>query len=163
DVGSTDTDGDGTCDLLDDCPTIADPGQSDADGDNIGDACDPCNNVRGVYGIKPKITIVKLLTPPGDDKLKFKGAMTIPPQGGDPVLNPVANGARLLITDATNATVLDVTVPGSAYNVNTRAGWKVNGSATTFTYLNAGTVVPLLQGIKKFGLKRSTKITGQVK
>jgi len=39
----------------------------------------------------------------------------------------------------------------------------VNGAATSFTYINAGTVIPLPQGIKKFGLKRSTKILGLIK
>jgi hypothetical protein len=163
DVPAADTDGDGTCDLLDDCPTVADPGQADADGDGIGDVCDPCNNVRGVYGVKPKITIVKLLTPPGDDKLKFKGSITIPPQVGDPSLDPLTNGARAIIADSTGTAVLDVTLPGGAYNTANRVGWKVNGSATTFTYLNAGTVIPLPQGIKKFGLKRSTKTLGLIK
>ena len=162
DVPAGDTDGDGTCDLQDDCPNVSDPSQSDADGDNIGDACDPCNNVRGVYGVKPKITIVKLLTPPGDDKLKFKGSITIPPQGGDPTRDPVSEGARAMIVDSTGTVVLDVTIPPGAYNVANKAGWKVNGSATTFTYINSGTIIPLPQGIKKFGLKRSTKVTGLI-
>src|SRR5205085_7532012 len=134
DVQAADGDGDGTCDLLDDCPTTPDPSQADDDGDNIGNACDPCTNVRGVYAVKPKITIVKLLTPPGDDKLKFKGSITIPPQGGDPTLDPVTNGARAIIADSTGTAVLDVTLPGGAYSTANRVGWKVNGSATTFTY-----------------------------
>jgi hypothetical protein len=163
DTPAGDGDGDGTCDALDDCPTIADPGQSDADGDNIGDVCDPCNNVRGVYGVKPKITIVKLLTPPGDDKLKFKGSITIPPQGGDPTLDPTTEGARAMIVDSTGTVVLDVTIPPGAYSTTNKAGWKVNGSATTFTYINSGTIIPLPQGIKKFGVKRSTKVTGLLK
>jgi len=71
--------------------------------------------VRGVYGVKPKITIVKLLTPPGDDKLKFKGSITIPPQGGDPALDPVSEGARAMIVDSTGTVVLDVTIPPGAY------------------------------------------------
>jgi hypothetical protein len=163
DVPAGDGDGDGTCDLLDDCPTIPDPGQEDADGDDIGDVCDPCNNVRLVFAVKPKIIITKLLTPTGDDKLKFKGSITIPPQGGDPSLDPVAEGARALIVDSTGATVLDVTIPPGAYNIANKAGWKVNGSATSFTYINSGTIIPLPQGIKKFGLKRSTKVTGLIK
>jgi hypothetical protein len=162
-VPAQDTDGDGTCDLLDDCPTIADPGQADSDGDGRGDVCDPCNNVRNVYGVKPKITIVKLLTPPGDDKLKFKGSITIPPMSGDPTLDPVTHGARMIITDSLGVVVTDVTIPGGAYNAANRAGWKVNGSTTAWTYVNSGLVLPLPQGIKKFGLKRSTKVTGLLK
>ena len=37
------------------------------------------------------------------------------------------------------------------------------GSATSFTYINSGTIVPLPAGIKKFGLKRSTKTVGLLK
>jgi hypothetical protein len=39
----------------------------------------------------------------------------------------------------------------------------MNSSATSFTYVNSGAVVPLIQGIKKFGIKRSTKVVGLIK
>jgi len=107
--------------------------------------------------------ITKLITPPGDDKLKFKGEITIPPQLGDPTLDPTTEGARMIIADSTGAVVVDVTIPGGAYNVSQKAGWKINGSATAFTYINSGTIVPLPQGIKKFGIKRSTKVNGLLK
>ncbi len=37
-----DTDGDGICDDLDNCPLTANPAQSDLDADGVGDACDNC-------------------------------------------------------------------------------------------------------------------------
>lgn len=40
-----DTDADGLCDALDQCPGDADPEQEDADGDGVGDACDLCPGV----------------------------------------------------------------------------------------------------------------------
>jgi hypothetical protein len=40
-----DTDGDGVCDAVDDCPTVFDPGQVDLDGDGIGFVCDPRESV----------------------------------------------------------------------------------------------------------------------
>ena len=39
---TTDTDGDGTGDSLDNCPTTPNASQTDADGDGVGDACDNC-------------------------------------------------------------------------------------------------------------------------
>jgi subtilisin-like proprotein convertase family protein len=38
----TDIDGDGICDLVDNCPAIANADQANADGDGFGDVCDPC-------------------------------------------------------------------------------------------------------------------------
>ena len=40
-----DEDGDGVCDLLDNCPLVPNPDQADADMDAIGDACDNCPDV----------------------------------------------------------------------------------------------------------------------
>lgn len=39
--GGGDTDGDGRCNVDDNCPTTANPAQADLDHDGLGDACDP--------------------------------------------------------------------------------------------------------------------------
>ncbi len=43
-----DTDGDGTPDIEDNCPSVANPDQTDSDGDNRGDACDEVCNASDV-------------------------------------------------------------------------------------------------------------------
>ncbi|MCB9551671.1 MAG: hypothetical protein H6705_07265 [Myxococcales bacterium] len=41
-VCAVDSDGDGICEQIDNCPTVANPNQDDGDGDFAGDACDNC-------------------------------------------------------------------------------------------------------------------------
>ncbi len=44
---AVDTDGDGICQDLDNCPGTSNPLQADADGDDLGDACDACHDPDG--------------------------------------------------------------------------------------------------------------------
>ncbi|MCW5892536.1 MAG: hypothetical protein KIT14_18640 [bacterium] len=152
DVGDADTDGDGVCDAVDVCPDVPDPAQADADHDGRGDACDPCTNIAPTTAIKAQIGLSKLLTPGGDDRFKFKGSFAGVP--ATPVVDPVTKGIRVLLVDAQGDTPLDATIPGGAYNVATRAGWTRNAAGTSWTYRNAGTVVPLENGINKITLKK---------
>jgi hypothetical protein len=128
DMPSGDEDDDGVCDDADVCPTVADGSQTDGDADGIGDACDPCNNIVPVFAAKARLKIGRLVRPPGDDRLKFKGAITVPTT---PTINPAANGVRILLTGASGATIVDTIVPGGT-------GWKTNATATAWLYRNPG-------------------------
>jgi parallel beta-helix repeat protein len=68
-----DTDGDGVCDDVDNCPVSANQEQADSDGDGIGDLCDTCYLV-------PDSTVTGLLT--GDTTwsgvVRMTGDVTIP-------------------------------------------------------------------------------------
>jgi hypothetical protein len=160
DTGQPDGDGDGVCDVNDDCPTIADPGQADTDGDGTGDVCDPCSNFTPIFATRAKITMQKLATPPGDDRFKFSGYLQVP---DTPFIDPSLNGVRVLLHDSLGTLVLDVTIPPGAYDPVNRVGWRVNGSGTAFTYKNIGIPVPLIQGVYKAQVKKSTKVVGQIK
>ena len=93
-----------------------------------------------------RLKLGRIAPPPNDDSLKLKGRMTVPQV---PVIDPVAQGARLLVQDAVSGTVFDVTVPAGAYDAGTRTGWKVLGSG--WQYRNALG----LQGLTKLTVKRA--------
>jgi hypothetical protein len=161
DTGLPDTDGDTVCDAIDNCDAIANPGQENADADALGDACDPCTNVVPTTQDKAKLTLTKLLAPTGDEKVTFKGFFLSMPTS--PTIDPVANGLRFLITDSTGATPVDATLPGGAYDPVSKAGWKVNGAGTAWTYKNTGKIVPLVDGIQKAQLKTIPSTPGKYK
>jgi hypothetical protein len=146
-----DRDGDGVCDADDDCPAAADPGQTDTDGDGLGDACDPCTD--GIVVATPKLVIAKISAPAGDEALAFTGELPAFP--ASPPLDPVATGARVRIADTAGA-LLDVTIPGGAFDETTKRGWKVKDGG--FKYVNrAGT-----EGIVAVKVKPSAKVPGLV-
>src|SRR5206468_2418741 len=101
-----DADGDGVCDASDNCPADPNPDQQDADGDGVGDACDPCTN--GVAVTTAKVTVAKLATPGGDDRLRFRGRLDLPFPFSPP-LDPTMKGVRILLDDSTGGRVLDAT------------------------------------------------------
>jgi hypothetical protein len=50
----TDSDGDGVCDAMDNCPAVANPDQADLDGDLLGDACDDADAELNVTRLQLK-------------------------------------------------------------------------------------------------------------
>jgi len=125
----------------------------DTDGNGVCNADEPC--IGGAVVAKPKLQLKKLDTPAGDDGLAFGGEMTVPTS---PAIDPVANGARVVVTDG-EGTVADVTIPPGAVDPVTKVGWKANKSATSWTYANkAG-----LAGITKVSVKTTAKTPGLVK
>lgn len=123
---------------------------------NTNAACDAdelC--VGGVALGKPKLTLKKLGTPPGDDVLSFKGEMVIPTA---PAIDPVARGARVAVSD-TGGTVLDVTIPAGLRDPVTKIGWKPNKGGTAWTYTNPTG----LAGIRRVAIRTNpAKFPGRV-
>jgi hypothetical protein len=156
DVTLPDGDGDGTCDAHDDCPLVPDPDQRDDDGDGRGNACDPCTNVVPTTVQKAVLTITKLQTPVGDDRMKIKAIISgVPSQ---PAIDPIDHGLRILLTDVLGDAVIDARLPGGAYSTDDKAGWR--GSELAWNYTNGGQDRPLIQGISKVTLHGRTSQPG---
>jgi hypothetical protein len=77
--------------------------------------------------------------------LRWSGTLA-PLAGSAP--DPLAGGVRVVIADASAATLLDVTVPGGAFDKTTKTGWKVK--RTTWTWQGA------LDGLTKVKLVGKT-------
>jgi hypothetical protein len=101
---------------------------------------------------KAQITLTKLDTPSADDKLTLKGEGVLP-FPFTPPLDPIATGAEVMLDDDDGTSVLDVLIPGGAYDKTSKIGWRANRKGTAWTYRNASG----LDGITK--LRGTTKPT----
>src|SRR5262245_54721343 len=86
----------------------------DTDGNGICNADEGCSG--GAVVAEPKLQLKKLDTPAGDDGLAFSGEMTVPTS---PAIDPVANGAHVVVTDG-KGTVAEVTIPPGAVDQVTK-------------------------------------------
>ena len=90
---------------------------------------------------EPTITIGRLGTPPGDDRLTFRGDVT-PPRPFTPALDPVAVGVGIQVSEANGGRVIDVRVPGGAYDRVTKAGWIASPAHGSWKYANRSAAPP---------------------
>jgi len=110
---------------------------------------------------KPFLAVKKLDTPPGDDTLSFKGRVSLAHPYA-PALDPPTFGAGILVTDTAGGRVVDVRLPGGAFDKATKVGWKASGSGTSWTWTDRRNPAPL-NGISKVSIKDlSKKLPGTV-
>ncbi len=95
---------------------------------------------------KPKLQVRGIDTPESDDSLKFSGTFTL---AGTPVIDPVADGARVVVGDSGGA-VADITLPAGSYAGE--AGWL--GSDGKWTYRDDSSAPA--DGITRVTIKTST-------
>ena len=155
DSGQPDTDGDGTCDQIDNCPLVANPTQLDSDGDGVGDACDPCTNPRSNTLQSPRLALSKLGTPPTDDRLSLKTSLQVPDM---PTVNPLKKGLRLVLSGPLGL-VFDAIVPPGGFDSSARAGWISSGKG--WSYKNTGDKIPRQAGIRHIMLRQHGSFTNQ--
>jgi len=137
----------------------------DADGDGTSDICDPCTRVDPGRGrlSRPKIVLKRVNTDPtpDNDGVLVKGEFLLPEATSFANLDPVLNGARLVIQAQDGATRVDVTIPAGVYDG--ASGWRVSGSGRKLSYRDRRKPA-LINGISKFDVSdRSKKEPNQVK
>jgi hypothetical protein len=100
----------------------------DRDVDGTCDAIDPCAD--GIYIKDSKLRITRLSTPPGDDRLRFAGTVTIPNEMNfAPPIDPATSGVRLRMFtpgfDPHGSAVMDASIPGgSQWTHLSAAAWR---------------------------------------
>lgn len=135
DSGLPDGDSDGTCDALDVCPDVSDPPQLDDDADGLGNACDACTSLQASTVTDPNMKLVKLTKGVGEQRMKLKGYVTLPPPI-TPALDPTTLGVRFVIAtvgDPRNP-IVDIVIPGGAYDKDLKEGWVSNPIGTSHRF-----------------------------
>ena len=109
----------------------------------LPDVLPPCATAceAGSPVSKSKLVVRRLDTPPGDDTLTFKGELVVAHPFA-PLLDPVSAGVAVVIEDAVGARVLDVTVPGGAYDPVSKVGWQAARSGTSWKYVDKSVTPP---------------------
>lgn len=87
------------------------------------------------------IRLTGMHTPPGDDGLAFTGRVVIP-HPFSPVLDPVARGAGITIAEPSGIDVLNVVIPGGAYDPLTKSGWRVSSTGKRWRYIDKRATPP---------------------
>ena len=151
-------DGDGcdsNCTLTDCLNGIVTAGEQCDDGNTVtGDGCDTqCLVECPTAFVQSKVVIGHLNTPPGDDTLTLQATITLP-SPLTPVLDPIANGVRLLLDDVAGS-VQDITLAPGTFSKTSGRGWTVNKSATTWKYADKGAAP--LGGITKVTIQAKSK------
>jgi hypothetical protein len=154
-----DRDGDGTCDPLDDCPDVADPGQVDTDGDGLGDACDPCTTTTdGQRRWGRALVAVSHVNDdrPGNESMRVGGTFAF--ASGDAPLDPITTGASITLRSGKDGSAVTVALPPGPY-VEPGPGWLADGTGSKFVFLDrrrGGT-----QGVHRMAVRRTP--TGRVR
>jgi hypothetical protein len=113
----------------------------DSDGDGQCDAIDVCTDIGGGQLFvadhpKPTLMVGKINseTKPGNDTFKLTGEFVI---HGGPLfssVDPVGNGARVVVQNGAGAARIDQVLPGGQYAGHRTRGWKLSKNHQTWTY-----------------------------
>jgi len=103
----------------------------------------PCglDCTRSASVTRPSLTVRSVAGLPEHDSLAFSGQLTVS-QPFDPTLDPASNGIGLLVNGADATQLLNVVIPGGAYDRATRIGWKTARGGGRWRYVNGSAAAP---------------------
>lgn len=120
------------------CCTVACTLLMDGDGDGLCDALDPCPNLDHgqdfISRTKLQLARINTDTTPGNDKLLLAGSFALPAGQSFADLDPLADGARVILTKQNGAVLFDAVLASGAYAGPGTRGWRLNGGATAWTF-----------------------------
>lgn len=108
---------------------------------------------------RPQVLLLKLDKPAGEHKAKIAGNIQLPNPIA-PDLDPLLNGVRLAVRDSAGNAVIDVDIPGGAFDKATKAGWKRNAKGNVFKWMNKAGIDGIFKVLLKEG---SPKNPGLIK
>ena len=108
---------------------------------------------------RPQVLLLKLDKPAGEHKAKIAGNIQLPIPI-DPELDPLLNGVRLAVRDNAGNAVIDVEIPGGAFDKATKKGWKRNGKGNVFKWTSKTGIDGIIKVLLREG---SPKAPGLVK
>lgn len=162
----TDRDGFGAPGVLtstcprDNCPDVTNADQRDTDKDGTGEACDPCTNVAGGQNLsaEPKLILrrVNTDTVKSNDVMVLKGDFRLGSSTSFAQLNPLAEGARIMLRAADGSLLADIDVPGGSFAGGQGSrGWKLGHSPNVWKYVDKTSAH--VRGITKIVVKDQGK------
>lgn len=132
----------GYCDDADIGCTYVCPGSvTDTDADGYPDTCDPCTNVAGAQTTESAMLRIKRkhhfagLELARFSAISFRGEVAFPPGlGGFAAIDPLTQAIRVRVEGVEDTTIVDSTLPTTAYAGVGTAGWTSRSEGNVWEY-----------------------------
>jgi hypothetical protein len=102
----------------------------------------------------PKLVLTKVTPPPGDDRLRLEGRMTLPKTTTLASI-PMESGLGVVLADATHGAIVGARLPAGTYEKATKRGWTMREAGALWRYTDKNPSPP--GGIRRVKLEDEGK------